>query len=88
MSATTSSVSYRVPLTEDELVRALISGRVPAGKRPHFRTLLDEGPSTLLLSLAREARRWTKPGRIEKNLVKIAREVGTTKKVEEWLKIA
>jgi transcriptional regulator with XRE-family HTH domain len=88
MSATTSSVSYRDPLTEDELVRALISGRIPRGKRPHFRTLLDEGSNPLLLSLVREARRWTKAGRIEKNLAKIAREVDATKKVEEWLKIA
>jgi transcriptional regulator with XRE-family HTH domain len=86
MAATTASVSYRIPLTEDELVHALINGRVPPGKRPHFRTLLDEGTPTLLKSLVREASQWTKPGRVEKNLRRIAREVGSTKGIEDWLK--
>jgi transcriptional regulator with XRE-family HTH domain len=86
MSAITSSVSFQTPLTEDELVKALITGKIPAGKRPHFRVLLDEGSHPLLISLAREAKRWTKAGRIERNLAKIAREVGSTKRTEDWLK--
>jgi len=88
MAATTASVSYKEPLTEDELIHALIKGRIPPGKRPHFRTLLNEGSPTLLKSLLREAGLWTKPGRVEKNLAKIAREVGATKRIDEWLKTA
>jgi len=87
MAATTASVSYRSPLTEEELIHALINGKIPSGKRPHFRTLLDEGTPTLLKGLVREAAQWTKPGRVEKNLAKIAREVGSTKRIEDWLKI-
>ena len=87
MAATTASVSYRSPLTEEELIHALINGKIPSGKRPHFRTLLDEGTPTLLKGLVREAAQWTKPGRLEKNLAKIAREVGSTKRIEDWLKI-
>jgi transcriptional regulator with XRE-family HTH domain len=88
MAATTASVSYKSPLTEDELIHALINGRIPQGKRPHFRTLLDEGSPTLLKGLVKEAGQWTKPGRVEKNLAKIAREVGSTKRMEDWLKTA
>lgn len=88
MAATTASVSFRTALTEDELVHALINGKIPPGKRPHFRTLLDEGTPTLLKGLVREAGQWTKPGRVEKNLRRIAREVGSTKRTEDWLKTA
>ena len=88
MAARTASVSYKSPLTEEELIHALIKGRIPQGKRPHFRTLLDEGSPTLLKGLVKEAGQWTKPGRVEKNLAKIAREVGSTKRMEDWLKTA
>ena len=88
MAATTASVSYKSPLTEDELIHALINGRIPSGKRPHFRTLLDEGTPALLKGLIKEAGQWTKPGRVERNLAKIAREVGSMKRIEDWLKTA
>ncbi len=88
MAAATASVSYRNPLSEDELIHALITGRIPSGKRPHFRTLLDEGGPTLLNSLVREAGQWTKPGRVERNIAKIARDVSSTKRIEDWLKTA
>jgi hypothetical protein len=88
MAAATASVSYKDPLTEDKLIQALINGKIPSGKRPHFRTLLDEGSPALLTALVREAGHWTKPGRVEKNLAKIAREVGSTKRMEDWLKTA
>jgi transcriptional regulator with XRE-family HTH domain len=84
MAAMTASVSYKTRLTEDELIHALITGRVPSGKRPHFRTLLDEGTPALLSRLVREAGQWTKPGRVERNLARIAREVGSTKRTEDW----
>ena len=88
MAAATASVSYKDPLTEDQLIQALINGKIPSGKRPHFRTLLDEGSPALLPAVVKEAGKWTKPGRVEKNLAKIAREVGSTKRMEDWLKTA
>jgi transcriptional regulator with XRE-family HTH domain len=88
MASTTASVSYRSALTEDDLIEALLTGRVPRGKRPHFRTLLDEATPNLLKGLIREAGQWAKPGRVEKNLAKIAREVGSKERTEDWLKTA
>jgi len=75
MACTTANVSYRNELTEDELIRALLTGKVTPAKRPHFRTLLDEATPALLQGLVEEAGRWSKPGRVEKNLVKIARDI-------------
>jgi transcriptional regulator with XRE-family HTH domain len=88
MACTTASVSYKKVLTEDELVQALLTGKLPRGKRPHFRTLLDEATPALLRGLVGEASRWTKPRRMEKNLARIGREVGSTRRMEDWLKTA
>lgn len=86
MACTTANVSYRDTLSEDELIRALLTGKIPAGRRPHFRTLLDEATPTLLQGLAKEVGRWTKPGRLEKNLDMIAREINSKREIGEWLK--
>lgn len=85
MASKTASVSFKNILSEDELIKALLSGRIPAGKKPHFRTLIDEAPPSVLEGLIKEVARWTKPGRVEKNLARIARESKTTRRIEEWL---
>lgn len=88
MAATTASVSYREALIDDELIHALLSGKIPAGKKSHFRTLLDEARPALLQGMVREASHWSKPGRLEKNLEKIARDAGASRRIDEWLKNA
>lgn len=86
MACTTANVSYRETLSEDELIRALLTGKIPTGRRPHFRTLLDEATPTLLQGLAQEVGRWTKPGRLEKNLGMIAKDINSKRRIKEWLK--
>ena len=86
MACTTANVSYREALSEDELIRALLTGKIPAGRRPHFRTLLDEATPALLQGLAQEVSRWTKPGRLEKNLGMIAKDINSKREIGEWLK--
>lgn len=81
MAATSASVSYRSPLSEDELIRALLTGKVPASRRPHFRTLLEEASPALLQGLVEEARRWTKPGRVEKNLAQILSAINLKREI-------
>jgi len=87
MACTTANVSYRDALSEDELIRALLTGKIPAGRRPHFRTLFDEAAPALLQGLAQEVSRWTKPGRLEKNLGKIAKDINSKRGIGTWLKI-
>lgn len=86
MACTAASVSYKIALTEDELIRTLISGKVPADRRPHLRTLLDEATPGLLSGLIDETSKWTKPDRVRRNLQKIAEEIGAARRIANWLK--
>ena len=86
MACTTASVSFREVLTPDELVYALLSGKVARNRRPHIRTLFDEAPVGLLQGLAEDAARWTKPGKLETNLRKLAIDLGAKHGVERWRK--
>lgn len=87
MACTTANVSFKSVLTEDELIHALVTGKVPAKRGPHLRALFNEAPIPLLQGLTSEAARWTKPGKLEKNLRKLASDLGVSRSVEEWLKI-
>jgi transcriptional regulator with XRE-family HTH domain len=86
MACTSASTSYRSALTENELIHALVTGKVPARREAHLRTLFDEAPLPLLRGLAAEAARWSRPGKLEKTLHRLARSVGASRPVEEWLK--
>lgn len=87
MACTTANVSFKAALTEDELIHALITGKVPARRSAHLRTLLDEAPEALVKGLVQEAARWTQPGKLERNLRKLAADVGASRSIPEWLKI-
>ncbi|HEX5139524.1 MAG TPA: helix-turn-helix transcriptional regulator [Dehalococcoidia bacterium] len=76
MAATSASVSFREALSEEELIHILLTGKVPANRRAHMRALLEEATPALRRGLAEEAGRWTKPGRVEKNLAAIAKAIG------------
>lgn len=86
MACTSANVSFKSALTEDELVRALVTGKVPAGRSAHLRSLLDEAPVAMLEGLAEDAGKWTRPGRLQKNLERLARDAGASRKIDEWLK--
>jgi transcriptional regulator with XRE-family HTH domain len=86
IAATAASVSFRERLTPEELVTILLKGRVPAAKRPQMRALLEEATPALMKGLIEEVGRWSKPGRIEKNLARIAHELDAAGNIEQWLK--
>lgn len=88
MARTSASVSFREQLSEHELVRALLTGKVPPGRRPHFRVLIEEAPTAVLKGLAEEVGKWVAPGRIAGNLLKIADRFGASSRVRRWLKTA
>src|SRR6267378_6102515 len=87
MACTSTGVSFKKQLTPDELIYALLSGKVPTGMKAHFITLLDEAPDVLLSGLIEQVGSWVKPGKVEKNLQKIAKQVGLTTKADSWQKI-
>lgn len=87
MACTTANVSFRTALTEQELIHALATGKVPEHRAPHLRALLDEAPVPLLQGLANEVARWMTPGKLEKNLRQLTSKLNASRSLEEWLKI-
>ncbi len=85
MACTSASVRYREPLTEDELVHSLLSGKIPRNRRPHLRSLLEEAPEAVLKGLVVQVGGWAKPGKVEKNLLKIAEALEASHRVSKWL---
>lgn len=84
LASTSASVSFKEALTEKELLRVLLTGKVPAERRPHIRLLLEEAPRSLMEGLARQVAGWTRPGKVEKNLDKIAADVGVANTASKW----
>ena len=72
MACIMANVPYRHALTEDELVHALLSGKVPRNRGPHLRRLLEEAPRALLDGLAGQVGAWARPGKVENHLARLA----------------
>lgn len=85
LASTAASVSFKTTLSERELLRTLLTGKVPRDKHAHLRALLEEAPHTLTSGLIRQVSRWTDPGKLEKNLAKIAAAVGLPENPNLWI---
>lgn len=86
MACATAGVSFKTPLAEDELTRALLTGKIGPNRHAHLRTLLDEAPPSLLKGLFEQVSQWTRPGKLEKNLRKLAHDVQASRPIDRWLK--
>ena len=84
LASTSASVSFKDALTEKELLRVLLTGKVPAERRPHIRLLLEEAPRSLVEGLAQQVTRWARPGKVERNLDKIAVDLGVAATARKW----
>ena len=76
MAATMAGVSFREPLTEEELLHALLTARMPSGKRPHLRHLIEEAQPGLIRGLLHQVGGRTQSARVEKNVHRLADELG------------
>jgi transcriptional regulator with XRE-family HTH domain len=88
MACASASVSFKETLTPDELVHALLSGKPPPGKEAHLIALIEEAPGSLLSGLVAQVSKWTKTGKVEKNLQKLAAQLGVTVRSDVWPKTA
>lgn len=86
MACTSAGVSLREPLSPDELVKALLTGKAPRERRAHLVVLLEEAPDELLSGLVDQVGRWATPARVAANLKKIAAELGVRARPTRWLK--
>ena|ERR1041384_195035 len=76
LASTAASVSFKTALTERELLHALITGKIPQNRRAHIRALLEEAPRALLKGLIQQVSRHSTPGKVERNLKRLAVAVG------------
>jgi HTH-type transcriptional regulator/antitoxin HipB len=83
LAASAGSTGFRESLTQEELVRALLSGQAPARKGPHLRRLLEDSPPQVVQRLVAQVAAWTKPGRVEKNLEALAKKLDVQPR-REW----
>jgi transcriptional regulator with XRE-family HTH domain len=86
LAATAASVSFKESLTKEELIHAILTGSVSAGRRPHIRALLEEADEALLTGLFAQLRRQTTPGRLENGVEKLANSIGIKRNLTRWLK--
>lgn len=84
MACTSASTSFRERLRPDELVRILLSGTVPAARRPHLRVILEELPAPVLEGAVRQVEAWSSREKVLENLAQIARALGTTLRIGSW----
>lgn len=77
MASQTASVSYKAPLDENQLARALATGHLPAEMVAHISTLIDEAPLPIVVSAVEEAARvrHVPPKRIWRHLIRWAHEL-------------
>jgi len=80
------SSHYSIALTERELLHALLTGKVPANRQPHLRTLLEEAPRALLKGLIQQVRNESRPGKVERNLDRLAVALGLPEDWGKWLR--
>ncbi len=85
LASTAASVSFKTALSDDELRRILLTGKVPSDRRAHLRTLLEESPRALMKGLIQQMRRSTDPGKLELNLAKIAAQLGLPDNSNQWM---
>jgi hypothetical protein len=88
VASTAASVSFKTSVSERELLDAFLTGKVPADRGPHIRALFQEAPPALAQGLVEQIRRSTKPGRLERNLDKLAKAVGLPEVPQKWLPTA
>jgi hypothetical protein len=84
IASTTASVCFKTSLSAEELRRVLLTGEVPADRRPHVGALLEEAPKVLLDSLFRQMCSSMARDQLDRNLTKIAPQVGLPPHFSRW----
>lgn len=84
MACTSASTSFRERLRPDELAHALLTGKVPASRRPHLRVILEELPAPVLEGVIEQVGAWSTRQKVLGNLEKIARALGAAGRTASW----
>jgi transcriptional regulator with XRE-family HTH domain len=82
LAATAASTGFREPLAGEELVRSLLTGKLPARKAPHLRRLLEDTPARVVRGLVVQVSAWAKAGSVERNVAALARALDVELRTE------
>lgn len=85
MARTAANGSFGAKLSEAELVRALLMGKVAPRHRPHLRALLSEAPVAVLKGVVDEVGRWASPDRVAESVRRLSDALGATRRTRTWL---
>ena len=80
LACTSANVSYRDTLTPHELARALATGKVPEGRRPHMRVVFDEVPPAVFDGMVRQVGAWCPAGKLQGNIAAIAGQINSSRR--------
>lgn len=83
-----ANVGFRTPVSETDLVRALLTGTPPPKGRPNLRRLLGDSPPEVIRGLLAQVGGWAPPGKLARNVEKLARELDIEpERIAEWMKL-
>lgn len=80
MACISANVSYRGKLTKQELVSALVTGKVPKNKLPQLRVVFDELPSSVFDGLVRQVGAFSPAEKLSRNISVIAMDIHSQKR--------
>ena len=87
MATRAANVGFRTTMDEDQLLSALLSGKAPIAVQPNIRRLLEDSPRPLLNGLYNQVSGWTRPGRLARQMEKLARTIGIAdERIGAWTK--
>jgi transcriptional regulator with XRE-family HTH domain len=72
LAAAAGSTGFRESLAEEELLRILLTGKLPPGKRPHVRRLFEDSPASLVRGLVAQVSEWSDEAKLRANVTAIA----------------
>ena len=75
-----ANVSYRGELKRQELANALVTGKVPGGKRPQLRVVFDELPQSIFDGMIRQVSAWCPDEKLSKNISTIAMQIDSSRR--------
>jgi transcriptional regulator with XRE-family HTH domain len=83
LAAVAGSTGFREPLSEEEVVRALITAKAPVRKKPHLRRLFEDSPPTLIRGLVHQVSQWSTPTKLHESLMALVDSLGVVFR-PEW----
>lgn len=75
LASISASVSFREPLSPDDLAKTLLTGKAASDQHPHLRVVFDEVPDPVFDGMIDQISQWGKPGQVRANAEAVGRAI-------------